>query len=497
MSQPFLLAIDVGSSLCKAVLFDSRFDILAMAESDIVTYHPKPMWSQQHPDEWWSAAVKSIKQVTSSSGVDPCDIKGVGVSGQSHGPVPLDDEGTPIYPCIVWADLRCIAQAEELSERLHRPEKAYYTPSKLLWLKQNEPEAWDQMSRFVLPKDYVRGRLTGRWATDETDARFTMMYDAEKGLWSEKHREVLGLPPSAFPDVMASDGIAGEITAKAEAETSLMAGTPVVAGAGDSTCVILGLHPVMEPERALIYLGTAPAVLTCLKQPLEGQPIRSWVNLREGYLYGQFMSVGGATLRWLKDNLMLSMLDEEDPYRTLDDEAEKAPIGSEGVMFLPHMMGDRAPDYNPYARGVIFGLSAGHTRGHVVRAIMEGVSLHLKLMLESMGATGLIKELIVSGGGANSPIWRRIISNVFDIPVNQPSSVETTALGLAFLISVGIGAYPDVGKASSKADLHLVDRSEPTPREVESYMKLYERYLKLERVIGTLFVPEMVSLGEV
>lgn len=261
--------------------------------------------------------------------------------------------------------------------------------------------------------------------------------------------------------------------------------------------MILGLRHVMKPERALIYLGTAPAVLSCLNQPLKGQPQRNWVNLREGYLYGQFMSVGGASLRWLKDSLVLSGLEEKAPYGTLDEEAGKIPLGSDGVMFLPHLMGERAPDYNPYARGVLYGLSVGHTRGHVVRAVMEGISLHLRLMLENMGAEGLIKELIVSGGGANSPIWRGIISNVFDIPVYQPSIVETTALGLAFLTSVGTGYHTNVEEASSEADLHLVDRSEPTQRDVEVYRKLFKRYVRLERVIGTLFVPEVELIGEV
>ncbi len=484
---PYLLSVDVGSSICKTVLFDEKFRIKAKTSEEITSYHPKPHWGQQEPDEWFTASVTTIQRLISESRVDPSEIKGIGVSGQSHGPVLLDESNKPLYPCIVWADLRCVEEAKQLSIQVGREESPYYTPSKLFWLKRNEPEIWSRVAKIVLPKDYVRGQFIGKMVTDETDARFTMMYNVKTRKWSSKHLKALEIEDNIFPEVYPSDKIVGTISQRAAEQTGLKEGTPVVAGAGDSTCVILGLRPMMKPRRALIYLGTAPAFLAVFNDPLPGQPQRSWVNLKEGHLYGQFMSVGGASLRWLKDTFKMGDLDTVNPYKILDEEAEAMPVGSDGLTFLPHIMGERSPALKPEARGVLYGLSVGHTRGHVVRAVLEGIAFNLRWMYESMGAEGLIDELIVSGGGANSRIWRSIISNVFRMPVYRPSCTETTALGLAFLTSVGTGTYRRLKEASDMAELHILDCQEPQTEVSSLYKISYKRYMKLEKTVAPLY----------
>jgi xylulokinase len=472
----YIFVIDVGSSVCKTTIYTMDFRIVERAYREIPTTHPKPTWAEQNPEDWWRAVVETVKVTLGKTNIDLGRISGIGVCGQSHGPVLIDGNGKPIYPCIVWPDLRAVSQAERLRDATGRNVQAYYTAAKLLWLRENRPDLFEKVHRLLLPKDYVRMMLTGVDCTDLTDASGTQMYDPENGCWDKVVLEAVGISENILPRVYPSDAVIGRVSAKVASETGLEEGTPVIAGAGDAYSLVVGLQSILTPERAIIYLGTAPAVFTFTKE-LKKNVLR-WVSLKEGYVLGGFIGVGGSSIKWLRLLLDCTRL----TYEAIDSEAE-AVGSSEGLLFLPHLMGERMPFYNPYARGVIFGLALGHRRGHIALAMIEGVTYQLLETVEDLALNGEIREIVVVGGGAKSRVWRQVISDIFSLPVGIPEDVEASSLGLAYMTSVGLGLYKDTSEAAKRRPLRIVNWLQPRMERHGRYLETYRLYRKLQQAL--------------
>ena len=468
----YLLCIDLGTSICKSVVYDFEFHEVSRAYRDIATIYPRLRWAEQSPEEWWKATVDTVKETMDKGGIDPQDLAGVAVCGQSHGPVLLDGNGNALLPCIIWPDLRAIKQSESIETHIGRKTYAYYTAPKLLWIKENLPEVFNEMHKFVLPKDYIRLKLTGRILTDVGDAMGTLMYDRGKGSWDYPLLDFIGLSHDKLPEVSEPDQVIGGVTAEGASETRLREGTPVIAGTGDAHSISLGLGDTIKPGGVAVYLGSAPAIFTPVKDRR----------------FGGFMGPGGQSVRWFWG--LSSPKDSEVPFEVLDMEAEEVEPGSEGILFLPHLMGERGPSHDPHAKGVVFGLNLHHRRGHVIRAMMEGVAFQLRLILDGIRRSGTmdeISEILAIGGGAKSPVWRQIIADVFNAPVCLPDREETSTLGLAILLSVGLGICKDICESSNKVGLRVIERVEPRETYHRQYEKMFSLYVKLENALSEFF----------
>jgi len=437
---------------------------------EIQTHFPRPRWAEQEPEEWWTASCAAIRASLCASGIRPEAIAGVGVCGQGHGPVLLDANGRALFPCIIWPDLRAIDQAESIKASLHRDAAAYYTAAKIMWIRENRQEAFEKMHKFVLPKDYDRMKLTGTVLTDEGDASGTMMYSRDEKSWDYQLVDFIGIPRGKLPDVHPSDEIVGKVTQRASTETGLKATTPVITGTADYLCTMLALGNYMKPRKAVIYLGSAPSIFTIGQ---DRQP------------RGGFMGIGGASLKWFKERLCC--LDASTvTFEILDKEAEEAEPGSDGVLFLPHMMGERSPVYNPYAQGAIFGLSLGHDRGTIVRSMMEGVVFQLKKIFNSLQGTEKPHEILVVGGGAKSRVWAQAIADIFDVGVCVPHVGEVGTLGLAVLLSSGLGIYGDVLEAQKKVDISIRRKMSPREEYRQRYDDMFGLYCDLDEALMRL-----------
>lgn len=430
---------------------------------EIRTLYPRPMWAEQEAEGWWTASREAISGSLRTSGIRPEDIAGVGVCGQGHGPVLLDPERRALMPCIIWPDLRAIKQAEFIGSAIGRRAAAYYTAAKMLWIKENLPEEFGKMFKFVLPKDYVRMKLTDTVLTDAGDAAGTMMYSRDEGSWDHALVDFIGIPRERLPDVHPSDEVVGEVTQRASAETGLRAATPVIAGTADYLCTRLALGDYLKPRKAVIYLGSAPSIFTTGK---------------DGKSIGGFMGMGGASLKWYRERLHCS--DATSTYEALDEEAEGAGPGSGGLLFLPHLMGERSPTYNPHARGVLFGLNLSHSRRDIIRSMMEGVIFQLKMIFYSLNVTEELNEILVVGGGAKSSVWTQVIADVFNAEVCVPLVEEVGTLGLAVLLSSGLGIYGGISEAQRKVGLNIARRLSPRGAHNRKYEEIFELYRNLD-----------------
>lgn len=465
--MPYILCTDLGTSVCKSVIYDLEFNVKDRGYKEIPTRFPRPRWAEQQPEEWWTASCAAIRESLLASGIEPEDVTGVAVCGQGHGPVLMDAQGGALFPCIIWPDLRATKQAESIKASLHRDTAAYYTAAKMLWIRENHPEVFDKMHKFVLPKDYVRMKLTNIVLTDVGDAAGTTMYSREEERWDYPLVDFVGIPREKLPDVRPADEVVGEVTERASAETGLKVATPVIAGSSDYLCTRLALGAYLKPQRAVIYLGSAPSIFTVGKG---GQPM------------GGFMGIGGASLKWFRERLCC--LDARTAtYESLDKEAGEVEPGSGGVLFLPHLMGERSPVCNPYAQGVIFGLSLGHDRRAIVRSMMEGVVFQLKKIFNSLPVTEKLEEILVVGGGARSPVWTQAIADIFDVAACVPQVEEVGTLGLAVLLSSRLGVYSDVLEAQKKVNLNVIRRMFPRVEYRRIYDEMFNLFCELERAL--------------
>jgi xylulokinase len=442
-----LLAIDIGTSSAKAITMNPQTaKIIAVAAAEYPVRKPLPDRAEQDPADWWSAVIEVVRKVSAD-----VQISAIGLTGQMHGTVLLDAAHQPIQHAIIWADQRSAATVEAMPDRTTvtgtRP-AAGFMASTLAWSRDYAPEVLDRAQHALLPKDYVRLKLTGELATDISDAASTALFDVRAGDWSDEVIRALGLPRAIFPQVLGSAQIAGRLTSTAADALGLPAGIPVVAGCADQPAQAIA-NGLTRPGIASVTIGTGGQIFVPLSLKKDGElPTDPRLHVFNHAVPGAVYALGailaaGLALRWLRN------LTAAPDFETLSIEAEQAAAGANGLLFLPYLAGERTPHMDPRARGAFIGLSDYHTRGHLARAVMEGVAYALRQTLEI--ATGLgapVKTLIAAGGGMESDVWRGIVADVLDLPLQRTLQAEQTCLGAAVLAGVGSGDYATIIEGS-------------------------------------------------
>ncbi|MEM2094831.1 MAG: FGGY family carbohydrate kinase [Candidatus Bathyarchaeia archaeon] len=485
MSNNYILTIDLGTSALKTILYDQQFNLISSGSRETETIYPKPTWAEQDQHVWFRSAAMAIKEAMTKANASPNEVKVIGICAQMHGLNLVDKRCHPLMHCLIWPDLRACSQAEAVNRLGRWRISAHYTAAKLLWVKENYPETLDKAYKFLVPTDYLRTRLTGDFCTDPTNAGGTEMFDREKQTWNWDLIDFLGIRRNLFPEIRPTGEIVGKVTDEAAAEMGLSEGTPVITGGGDFSVTVPALLRCEAKGCLLIYLGTAPITGAIA---MDGR----WVGA------GGMSAGGGAGLKWFKEQFC--MIEEDvaertgqNPYVLMDREMSMIKPGSEGLIFLPHLMGERRP-YNDYARGVIFGLSLGHRREHVMRALLEGITFHLRSHWEEMKAkTGLeIDRILVFGGGAKSQFWRQLIADVFGYPTYKLKYDDISDLHLAALSAVALGYYKDLDEAYRHIDLSLTQELKPTTEHKEEIEKAFKLFKKVEESLQQVYSPEYV-----
>ena len=487
----YLIGIDLGTSGTKTVLFEENGNVVASSTVEYPMYQEKNGWAEQEPVDWWNAAKKTIKDVVVKSRVDNGDIKALGISGQMHGLVMLDNAGEVLRRSIIWCDQRTAEECAEMTEIIGakriveitaNPALTGFTASKILWVHKHQPEIYEKCAHILLPKDYVRYMLTGDFATEVSDASGMQLLDVPRRCWSGEMLEKLNINIDLLPKVYESPDVTGVISEAAAEETGLKAGTLVVGGAGDNAAAAVGTGVVVE-GRAFTTIGTSGVVYAHTNKPVIDPKGRVHTFCcavpGEWHLMG-VTQAAGLSLKWYRDNFCTSEMETAkgmgaDPYYLMDKQVENVSAGCSKLLYLPYLMGERTPHLDPDCRGVFFGLSAIHTKYDMLRSIMEGVSYSLKDCLEilkSMGATP--DEMLACGGGGTSSVWRQMIADVYNCPVKTVKSKEGPALGAAILAGVGAGIYPSVQEACGK----MIQTNEPQQPD-EDAVKVYDSYYNI------------------
>ncbi len=482
------MGIDIGTSNSKVLIIDESGHSVAKDTQEYSISTPQSGHAEQDPESWWNAVKTSIKRTLADSAVDQAEIAAIGLSGQMHGLVLLGKDLKPLRPAIIWADKRSSLQCTEFYERIGRKKvleivgnqimPGFMGPS-LLWVKENEPKVFNRAFCALLPKDYVRLRLTGTLATDVSDASSTLLFDIKKREWSAHMLSELGLPQEIFPEAHESTEVTGETVAKA---TELAPGIPVVAGGGDSPVGAVGCGAIGEGIVSS-NIGTGGQVFVTLDR--FGVDPKHRINVfchavpGKWCLQGSILSAG-LSLRWFRDNFgqqekSAGALRNVDPYDLLTREAELAEPGCDGLVFLPYLLGERSPHMDPNARGGFCGLMYGHGRAHMIRAIMEGVVYALKDSLEIFTEIGVRPEKVIArGGGARSPLWRQIQADIFNTHIVRTEVEEEASFGAALLAGVGAGVYCNLGEACEKT-IHVLSSESPKDENVRVYEDYYRQ----------------------
>lgn len=499
----YLIGVDIGTSGTKTVMFDLFGNTIASSTKEYPMYQPQNGWAEQDPNDWWIATYTSIKEVLAKSGIKPSEVKGIGLSGQMHGLVMLDAEGRVLRRSIIWCDQRTAKECDEITEKIGRerlveitanPALTGFTASKIMWVKNNEPETYEKCRKILLPKDYIRYMLTGEYATEVSDASGMQLVDIRSRNWSDEVLEKLGIDKSLLAPIYESYMITGKVSEKAAELTGLAKGTPVVGGAGDQAAGAVG-NGIVKEGIVSSTIGTSGVVFAHTNKPIIDKMGRIHTFCHAVPNAWHVMGVtqaAGLSLKWFRDNFCISeketaMQMDIDPYELMTKEAEKVPAGSNGVIYLPYLMGERTPHLDPNARGVFFGLSAIHSKRDMIRAVMEGVSYSLKDCMEIIKETGIkVNEVRASGGGGKSVLWRQMQSNMFNCEVNTINSSEGPALGVAILAGVGTGEYGSVQEACEDV-IKVTSTVSPEKYSAEIYAKGYLKYKDLYNALKKLF----------
>jgi xylulokinase len=494
--MPYLIGIDASTTATKALLIDERGEIVAVAATEYDYETPYPLWSEQDPDLWWNGAVQSIRRVLQESRIDAAQVQGIGLTGQMHGLVLVDEAGEVLRPSILWNDQRTGKQCDEIREWLGKEQLIRitgndaltgFTAPKILWVMENEPEIFARVHQILLPKDYVRFKLTGDFAMDKADGAGTILFDLKQRNWSPTVLAALEILPKWLPPTYEGPEITGRLSQAAAEATGLRAGTPVMAGGGDQAAGAMGVGAVKEGIVSLA-LGTSGVVFASSDSPFvepEGR-LHAFCHALPGkwHLMGVMLSAAGS-LRWYRDTLAPGI-----GYDDLLAPAAALPAGSEGLLFLPYLTGERTPHPDPLARGAFVGLTVRHSKGHMTRAVLEGVAFGLRDSFELMQAVGLsaIEQVRVSGGGARSPLWRQILADVLGAELVTVNTTEGAAYGAALLAGVGAGIWPD-GETACDATVQITGSTPPQPAQVEAYASPYAQYRQLYPALKPIFHP--------
>jgi len=487
------LGIDVGTGGTRAVLIDGAGQIVASETIEHVPFaSPQTGWAEQDPDDWWRAAVAAIRAVLSHDNITPDSISAVGLSGQMHGAVLLDADDKLLRPSIIWCDQRSEAQCQQLTEQIGasrlieltcNPALTGFTLPKILWVKDHEPEHWRRMRSVLLPKDYIRLRLTGDKAIDVADASGTLLLDVSARQWSREMLDAAGINDNVLPRLFESPEITGSVSQSAAELTGLRAGTPVVAGAGDQAAGAVGMG-IVKPGSVSATIGTSGVVFAATNNPAldpKGR-VHTFCHAIPNRWHVMGVTQGaGLSLRWFRDQFGLA------PYDQLTAEAADVPAGADNLLWAPYLMGERTPHLDPNARAALVGLTASHTRAHVVRAILEGVAFSLRDSLEIFRDMNVpVESIRLGGGGARSKLWRQIQADVYAHAVDIVQAEEGAAYGAALLAGVGGGLWKSVDDACAEV-VRVVDRIEPDAAAVKVLEPLYRSYRELYPALHKVF----------
>ena len=493
-----VLGIDIGTSGSRALLLGDNGALLASATSDHAPFaSPRTAWAEQDPDDWWRACQQAVRTVLAESGTAAGSIACVGLSGQMHGAVLLDADGRVLRPSIIWCDQRTEAECRWLDETIGRerlldltsnPALTNFTLTKLLWVRTHEPEVWRRVRHVLLPKDYVRFRLSGEHATDVADASGTLMLDVARRAWSHDMLDAAEIDPRVLPAVFESPAICARVSGEAAALTGLPAGTPIVAGAGDQAAGAIGMG-ITRPGAVSATIGTSGVVFAATDRPATDPKgrLHTFCHAVPGRWHVMGVTqAAGLSLRWFRDQV-LSGSGDAVSYDQLTAEAEGVPPGADGVLWAPYLMGERTPHCDPNARAALVGLAASHGRGHIVRAIMEGVAFSLRDTLSIFSEMGVpVESVRLGGGGSRSALWRQIQADIYRHAVDTAGADEGAAYGAAILAAVGILLWPTVDAA---CDALVRGAAETRPRpEVARLMN--DRYGAYTRIYPALRIAD-------
>jgi xylulokinase len=496
-----LLGIDIGTGGTRVVVVDESGALVASASAEHAAFRsPRTGWAEQDAPDWWRACQEAIRTVLAHDGVDARTIRGIGLSGQMHGAVLLDDAGGVLRPAIIWCDQRTDEECvwlettigrERLIELTANPALTNFTLTRLLWVRTHEPDLWARVRHLLLPKDYVRFRMSGEHAIDVADASGTLMLDVARRQWSAEVLERSAIDAKLLPRVFESPEICARLSREAAAATGLREGTPIVAGAGDQAAGAIGMG-ITRPGAVSVTIGTSGVVFAATDRPATDPNGRLHTFCHAVPDRWHVMGVtqaAGLSLRWFRDLLTdagddASVNRPSPSYDDLTAAAARVPPGADGVLWAPYLMGERTPHCDPNVRGALIGLAASHGRGHVVRAVMEGVAFSLRDSFSIFAEMGVpVERVVVGGGGARSPVWRQIQADVYGRAVHTVAIEEGAAYGAALLAGVGAGVWPTVDRACDAVVRRGLDVA-PQPQAVGVMNEQYEAFRRIYPALG-------------
>ncbi len=479
----YFIGIDVSTTASKAVVIDEHGDVVATQDYPHQLSTPKPLWSEQDPEDWWQATSASLRDVLKQ--VSAGDVAAVGLTGQMHGLTPMGENGEIVRPAILWNDQRSGDQCAEITGKIG--EKVLYqrigsillpgfTAPKIRWMKQNEPENFAKLKHVLLPKDYVRYRLSGAYVADVADGSGFGLMDIATRTWSDDMLDAFEIPREWLPELVESQDVSAHVSEEAASATGLKAGTPIVGGAGDQPAGGVG-SGIVQDGMVSMSIGTSGVAYASNKvySPEPDGRLHTFCGPVPGEYFhmGVMLSAAGG-LRWFHDEIAGGR-----GYDEINALVAEVPIGARGLLFAPYLTGERNPHPDPLARGAFVGFTLRHGIAEMARAVMEGVAFGMRDQLELLRAQGIDPaDSVVSGGAAKSPVWRQMITDIMGIPLYTVNTTEGAAFGAAILAAVGAGAYPDVPTATA-AMVRKVDQTDPNPDAVKQYEELYPAYREL------------------
>jgi len=499
----YVLAHDLGTTGNKATLYDPQGKLAGSAFYGYTTEYAHTRWAEQNPQDWWRAVCTSTRKLIQETGVQPEHIACVTFSGQMMGCLPVDEHGNPLRNSIIWADQRATPQQDWLAKRI-APERVYqitghrlsasYSLSKMLWLRDHQPEVFRRAHKFLHAKDYIVSRLTGAFVSEPSDASGMNLMDIQQGIWSEEILQAAQVELDCLPRILRSIDVAGQVRREVAEEAGVPAGTPVVIGGGDGACAAVGAGAVREGS-GYNYLGSSAWISLTTSRPIFDPQYRTFTfgHIVPGCVTPTgTMQAAGASYQWLRDQLCTAEVETgqhqgANPYELMNQVAGSSPPGANGLIFLPYLMGERSPRWNPHARGAFLGLTIRHTRADMIRAVLEGVTLNMRIILDAFRAQGAqIEAMRVIGGGARGRFWNRILADIYGLPVHRLAILEeATSMGAALAGGIGVGLYPDFSLAEKMNQ--VVEVIEPDPAAQAVYERSYAIFEEAYRALVPVY----------
>lgn len=487
----YILAHDLGTSGNKATLFSETGALVSSEVHPYGCHYFHGTWAEQDPEDWWNAICVTSKNLLDKTGVQPAEVAAVSFSGQMMGCLCVDRAGNPLRPSIIWADQRAQAQSEAIRREIepwdfyaiagHR-NTASYGIQKLMWVRDNEPEVYAKTYKTLNAKDFIVHRLTGAFFTEPSDATSNGCIELKTLSWSERIVAAAGIDGDKLPEIVPSTHIAGTVTPWAAAQTGLKVGTPVVMGGGDGVCANVGAGSI-SPGRTFSYVGSSAWIASTSTEPLLDEQMRTvtWAHIVPGlYAPNGTMQTAGGAYHWLKEQLcplesQLARLEGDNVYDRINAQVAKSPIGSGGVVFLPYLLGERAPRWNPRATAAWLGIQMENTRADLFRAVLEGVTMNLNGILDSLKKSLEIRDILVIGGGAKGEVWRQMMADIYGVPIRVPRLLEeATSMGAAVTGGVGVGLFRDFSVIDDMIEISHECR--PQPDHVRAYGPVKEQF---------------------